>query len=717
MRTSFAGAAFLLVGAGAVTVAAVGNDSNGNSIAFNGSDTLHDVAIDVLNACGTVTASPFSLSYQGGGSGVGVTQMQNNNQQIAPMSKAMKSGDYCGIANVATALGASCPGFVDQASCEAPTFAGTTTPVIHKCTWNGTSCVAGSYPNISSHQAADLLLGLDGVSIVANETNACTSSTIVPPATDPVSNGFAGTANSMTVTADGTSGGGAPATCPGCSGTTYTFTDAFDALRVLYLGAHNDSTTAPTYDCSSPVRKTLIKQWRYIFSTPCALGNTNCPTGIQHAWRRSDLAGTSDAFLGILFGGDAPNKGSIAVGIGTPKTVSLALQKKKMDPFCNTTDANASPPVTSLGGSGDYTDADPVRVNCAATTVATNPFEDVCAPFRTPSSIIHNRGDLGVVLPILIPDVNAVSSSAWYNDTLPVCSGSCTRVAIAKSAGSLRCPGGNLPAGGECLMPYTGDNDPRCFSGSTIKCSDTNGFPDSRVYNEVVVVDASTITDPTLKAGDKYQFAIDAVKDVIQGAFYRVHEKHAGPGGTLCKQDDDTSQIGCLIESEPCSIGFAGREAAAIFPTSGAGTKEVGKALSINGVLPFSPPSVSTDPDFAIKNLFTGGTPLYPLSRRLYLATMYGFGNLNGGESLLAGCFENNANVGSAISNRHFVNVPPVPGFAGGVKCLDYPEEGSTTVPAPNVQGTGSQALVGCGLTSENPADACTGVTITGTFP
>src|ERR1700733_4921249 len=95
MRTSIVGAAFLLVGAGAATVAAV--DTTGNNIALNGSDTLHDVTVDVINSC-TGTFADFAaqkITYNGGGSGVGAFAMEGNNQQVSPMSRSLKNTEYC----------------------------------------------------------------------------------------------------------------------------------------------------------------------------------------------------------------------------------------------------------------------------------------------------------------------------------------------------------------------------------------------------------------------------------------------------------------------------------------------------------------------------------------------------------------------------------------------------------------------------------------------
>jgi hypothetical protein len=646
MRTSIAGAAFLLVGAGAATVAAV--DTTGNNIALNGSDTLFDVTQAVLASCATAFSdfTADAITYQGGGSGVGAGAQGLNTQQIAPSSRAYKNSEYCAIAAPASALASE-----------------------------------------------GLLVGIDGLAVVANPTNSCSSSS---------ANGFGGGVT-MAVTTDGTAGGATPPpTCPGCDGSNnYVFANSFDALKVLYFGLHHDG--ASTYDCASPVRKTLIRQWHNLFTSDCAAGDATCAGGLSHAWRRSDLSGTTDAFVSIL---NPPAKAGNAVGIGTLSNVPVGATKK-MNPFCNTSDANASPPTISFGGSGDFQDLDPVRTNCVAGK------DGVCGPSKV--GITPNfAGDMGIVLPVLLPD----ATTALSTDVFPLvqCSGSCTTVAPIRGPNipsGYKCPSGNAPVLGLCFMPYTGSFDPRCFSVNTNKCVDVVGKPDGRQYNKPVIVLATQI--PSGRRGTTpYQFALDANNRIMDGSFYRVHSIHAGannvPDATvgetgLCNENDDTSQIGCLVDSDPCSVGFAGREGARFYPGTGTPpTPQPGplKALAINGTPPFTP---GLDPDLAVKNLLAapGTTPLYPMARRLYVNSIYGFGNLIGGERELSQCYANNSIVTAAVTGR-FVPVP------GGVQCLDFPEELTTTAtPAPNVQGTGNVAIGGCGSgTGFTGHNACT---------
>jgi hypothetical protein len=648
-----------LAGVGAASLAAAA-DTTGSNIALNGSDTLFDVTQQVISNCGT-QFSDFGtqgISYLGGGSGVGAGQMDANAQQVSPMSRALKNSEYCSIASPAS------PGLTES-----------------------------------------LLVGIDGVAIVANDTNSCSST---------ATNGV-GTTSAFAVTNDGTSTGGTPATCPGCDAsnnytfgatgsTLYSGQPSFDALAVLYFGLTHDGT----YNCASPVRKSLIRNWKNLFASDCAAGDTTCSAGLTHAWRRSDLSGTTDAFVSVI---NPPGK-----GIGTLSTATVG-KAAKSNPFCNSVDAQASgTSVTSFGGASDFSDQDPVRTNCVAGK------DGVCEGFKFGTTSGAFAGDLGVVQVVLVPDTTTALQSDFYPAVN--CTASCTLVAPIKGnqiPAGYKCPGGGATIGGACLMPFSGTSaspDPRCITAATTKCADLTGRPDGRQYNLVTVVNATQIATAQ-KGTTPFQFALDANKRIMTGSFFRIHAASAGanevPNTTtgasgLCQENDDTSQIGCLADSDPCSVGYAGREAAKGYPgtitppaTTAVPQPDQLKALAVNGTPPFTPSGVSSDPDAALKNLLqpAGTTPLYPLARRLYFATIYGFGNLLGGEKELAGCYGNNNIIGPAISGHGFVAVP------GGVQCLDYPEDSTTTsAPPPNTQGAGNVALAGCNLGLTNQ-DAC----------
>jgi len=641
MRTSIAGAALLLVGAGAATVAAV--DTTGNNLALNGSDTLFDVTQSVITACATAFGdfTANGITYAGGGSGTGAGQMISNTQEIAPMSRALKNSEYC-------------------------------------------STAAPGGPALTEA----LLVGIDGVAVLANQTNSCSSATA----------NNVGIGGAFDVTADGTPGGAAAG--------TYAFADSLDALKVLYFGLTHDGV----YDCAGPTRKTLIRQWKNLFTTDCPAGNGTCAAGLTHAWRRSDLSGTTDAFVSVLAGAAGlPSKGGKSVGIGTLSNVPVGASQK-MDPFCNSSDANANPPTVSFGGSSDFQDLDPVRTACVAGK------DGVCQATKVPAA--NFTGDLGFVLPVFLPDVSFITASDDYPTT--TCGTACTLVAPIRGSllpAGYKCPNsGNSPVLGGCWMPYAGAAtapDPRCVSPATNKCFDKGAKrDDGRSYNMPVVVLSSQIPSAR-RSTFTYQYGLDNLNRIMDQGYFRIHSTTAGannvPDGTvgttgICKENDDTSQIGCLVDSDPCSVGFAGREAARSFPGLGAPAvpqPATNKALAVNGTTPFTASVADpSDHDAALKNLLAapGTLPLYPIARRLYVATDFGFGNLKGGEKEFAQCYGNNTILTAALANR-FVAVP------GGVQCLDYPEEGtSTSSPAPNVQGPGSVALPGCntGLTGHN---------------
>ena len=691
MRTSMIGAALFVAGAGAAGLAAAA-DTNGNNLKLNGSDTLFEVTTEVIHLCnGHNSDNTGGNTYLGGGSGVGAGQMSGAgtalaNQAVSPMSRAMKNTEFCAI-----------------------TFGTPPAPV--------TAYSSGPVP-ASQGASEGLLVGIDGVSIAANQANSCSGTSVVPSSG---ANGFGPT--SMQVLAGGT----------GTAGATYTFgtgiypgQPSFDALAVLYFGLTNDGV----YNCASDTRKTLIAHWKSLFSTDCSAGDNTCTTadhnltpntkgGLTHAWRRSDLSGTTDAFVSVL---NPPGR-----GIGTLSNVPVGAAQK-INPFCNSVDANAG--TTSFGGSADFSDKDPVRTICGLS----NAVDDVCESYKFGKTAGLNQGDLGVVLPVLIPDASVTGTGDLF--PVPACSAQnfCTNVAPIKSSfldANYRCPGSGAPPNlGFCLMPTIDNvgNDPRCISNYQNHCFDVVGKPDGRQYNLPVIVNNSQFVAPYglyKAAGTTWQFAIDVNIRPMTGSFYRIHAhtpgEHnvvvAGTTGT-CQEHDDTSQIGCLVDSDPCSIGFAGREDAQLFPGTGSPLTPVSaplKALAVNGVPPFTPDAVAiastsiyatglANPDLALQDLVApvGNLPLYPLARRLYFNTIYGASHLQGGEDELARCYGTNSITNTAISDNGFVPVP------GGVTCVDYPQERPTSSPAPNVQGSGNAALGGCLAAAGTGTDACT---------
>jgi hypothetical protein len=146
---------------------------------------------------------------------------------------------------------------------------------------------------------------------------------------------------------------------------------------------------------------------------------------------------------------------------------------------------------------------------------------------------------------------------------------------------------------------------------------------------------------------------------------------------TGCTSETDTGQIGCLVKASPCSLGFAGREAA------DAAAPFANLALRINNIIPNTA---------NIENLATAAGPVYPLARKLWFNSfqdpIVGFltPNLSAAEQALSSCMGlpavcasdadctggtgpcnlqtlrctggNNAIINTAISHANFVQVP-----------------------------------------------------------
>ena len=441
--------------------------------------------------------------------------------------------------------------------------------------------------------------------------------------------------------------------------------------------------------------------------------------------------GTTDAFVRILNppNGNGTNGKAAATVSGhgsasapsRPSSPRASLgTKTASNPFCNSKDATTSTNTTlveSYGGDSDYVDLDPIPALPARPTA---PAKTSASP-TWPSTRSQNQGDLGVVLPVLLPDSTVTASTDAY--PVNACGPQCVYVGVGPVGPAYRCPAtGAKPIAGACLYPGK-QGDPRCISSSASKCLGAPGNPDGRFYNLATITLASNFTansNPAVQnlVGNRtYQIAVDAGLHEMHGSYFRIHQKQAGlhnvPNATagttgLCGENDDTSQIGCLTDSDPCSVGFAGREAAQGFPGISTGpTAAPLKALAVNGTPPFDLANASDNDDF-VENLLTGTGTIYPMSRRLYFATIYGFGaSLQGAEKDLAACMGTEPALSAAVTKHHFVKVP------SGVRCVDYPENlNSTATPSPNKPGTGNAAFGGCNATAGTTigagTDACT---------
>jgi len=517
-----------------------------DNVALQGSDTLEQVTKDVLAQCPAAVAK--GITYNGGGSTTGENAMSaaTPTQTVAPMSRGLNP----------------------------------TTGV----------CAKGA-------TAEGLVIGLDGVAIMAasSEGNAC-------------GGGLAfSTAKTITVT---DASGNAVINCPGCdSGTnTYHLTDWKDVLALVFAGkTHAAAATPGSTDCAGDVRRSLVNNWASLFQASCSGGTC---TQLRHAFRRSDLSGTTDTFLTLV------GLPSMPLAKNVPGAVAKAIA------FCNAFGLG-----NIFGGDSDYQDKDPIRRACDAN-------EEVCG----------RDGTLGLVTPVEVPA--DLSVAALYPSV--ACSPGKFLLMRPATSGITTCPNGLGLLFGKCFQPYQdlggGAFNAHCIALRTpVQGFGANGM-NGRAYNNFV------------KNADG-SYAKDNINRFITGAYYRIHTSRVmAGGGTTCTKSSSTDQIGCLVQASPCSLGFAGREAA-----NQAGSL----ALMVNGITPTQA---------NIEHLVTtpaDATDDYPLARKLYLNTLLGFGDplVKDGELELAKCFSNNTIMNAVVSSRGFIPVP------GGVLCEDFNEQ------------------------------------------
>ncbi len=485
----------------------------------------------------------------------------------------------------------------------------------------------------------------------AGNNNIFTISSVTPPSTivtaqAPVAETFASTVN-FTVFSSRTyvvndSDTTYPSSAYGAVNGVYTFNNSLDVLRVLYGGLHHDGpkngSTDPeqgTFDAGSDVRRSLADAWGALFSGPVATSGA----ALNHVWRRSDLAGTTNAFIALVNFG--------ARGIG-----AVSGSSTKTNPFANSGDANglnatthqpvqfpANSTVKSNGGPGDFADDDPIR---RPALIGPNPSTTSTANVDL-EQVAENDGTLGLVLPVFPPDgldgavptVDPVYASGTTASPSPK---ACTTGKF-----DLLSPG-FLPTGPTGTSPAP-EGGP--FSGLVFipYFLDTSVTPNVKHYNCIAKsTNLHPFGAPTPSDNRVWNLAVRSDVDghfykdlngrfLGRAGFYRIHTTASNTlvtpgvpssGLVLAKQITADAQEGALVASDPFSIGFTGRGVDIANPQVTALSLSGQASLGTAGQ--FDPAVASYPTDQNVKNLVIGGaTPVYPLARRLYVNTLVGF--------------------------------------------------------------------------------------------
>jgi hypothetical protein len=606
MKRYLIGATVVAGCAGAVGVGA------GTTVNLRGSDTLFDFTNALMASC-PGTAGP----YAGTGSGNGQSAMVAGSQQIAPMSRFLNNG--------------ACTG-------------GVTIP----------------------RQSEGLVIGLDGIAVVGS-TNTFTNVSCngdSNPTCDPTFEPNSGAAYDTVVSG-------------------YTFNGWRDVLRVLLAGFdhNNTGTNAAAWaarDCNSAIRQTIANNYGNFFENHCVAPagetSTTVCTQIRHIFRRDDFSGTTDTMISLL-GLPAIVLPETPVTLNTNGTATTITNHTGATPFCNAVrpsfvfpqSSTTVQPTCPVGADSTW---DPtVNVNIAgnictdpvsgrtkeravyrATMQDNDPIRRACSAKEQVCS--HGaaacRG-LGLIMTMNdVPEPAPFSNADRYNATacasnnfqagpVPDIYDNITQGKKISLTGAL-CPNGDTTPTGGCTVPATASKSPKCLAGVLtaptltvsltavpLICPAGPGVAEGRAYNKHLY--SVGTTGSAIYQANGYTTPLP-----MTGAYYRIHTTQSLNPVTnrTCQFDDMTSQIGCLVEASPCSIGYAGRGSilASINPHT--------NAVKLNKQTP--------DAACIQSSLF-----LYPLSRKLYLNSITGFATAFGEELELAGCATDVAQPGLPI--------------------------------------------------------------------
>jgi ABC-type phosphate transport system substrate-binding protein len=529
---------------------------------YTGSDSLAVFTQTLVAQCGAVNggtsypalAGNAQFQYLSGGSGQGGADLRAGEQDIAPQSRPLNAAEACEV--LIEGNPSSGPGNLGNDE-------------------------AAAVNNPPGSGAEGLAVAVDGLSIALNpNTGARCDTTPADAFAAPLANTPAKTfvitnftsnvpdnAPNITTFRD------VPLPAPGgvlegspTPGTlVYRFTDFKDVLRILFAGAdksrplatgpgggggNTQSTANRLSRCSSDIRRSLVSQWDNIVEgNPASCTGTSCGT-LRRLFRRGDESGTTDIFLAILGLASAANT-----------------------PFCNGTERD---------------DQDPIRRTCQLE-------DDVCG-----------ARDLGLVQAVELPQLQNVSApnlhAAWYPTTpcsvgvfvlrdVPVLPG---------GASVTTCPDGSPQIFGQCLTPQIGPATAtgtaigaNCLNSVTNTSFLTPGGNDGRAWNRELRAAAGSLRNQRI-AGQPNPVS-------ISNAVYRMRSRN---GGAQCRQDDSTTNIGCIVGNTTCALGVAGREA----------TDNPSSPFAIAAPVGNVAPTVANIQSFA-----------YPFARKVYINSIIGF--------------------------------------------------------------------------------------------
>jgi ABC-type phosphate transport system substrate-binding protein len=666
---------------------------------MKGSDTLEDVAKGVITSCqnATLTASlglttlpAASIVYAGGGSGGGQAAMLANppTQRIAPMSRPLNGA-------------VACPG-----------GSATTQGVLDARAEQLLIGLDGIAVVGANQNHGDSLFD-DGVGVAAGCPDQIVGPVTLNFTTDCTADGCVAGATAGTFTY---TFGSWKEVLAMLYGGQNNITAQAQLLAAAADGKHRNPARI---NCASPVRKALADQWGTLFESNVANCGHGAVAGncikLKHAFRRGDLSGTSDTFVTLAGMVAIPAFTTLVSATNLQACVNPATATASafcnagtapmnkgdsdyldLDPIRRISDSGAAgtsrvgleqvaqgyvAPSNPPAVAGVDTRPDPTTVLVelpeAGGPTRQNWGPDACNSatwLAAQQANITQRKGLGLVLPIEIPTnfgdegVAYWSPSAVAGQAPTLCDAgqfapSLPDALVGGQAGV--CPDGKT---WPCLFPVHKNPD----NTITFNCLTAAAVPakapvrDERFYNILVVNSLGKyVKDNYLNPS----ITLPAARQnrTVAG-FFRLHASQltnlggnptiAGtPGTSVCKQFTSTDQIGCLVKANPCSIGYAGREAVDKLPSA---LNSFAYQLGI-ATTDAKPPTDT--------NIYALLDPLnaayYPMSRKLFVnhwndpALPVPASAAN--EDILYSCFKNDTLTSPIVTNFHFLKVPTGP--------------------------------------------------------
>jgi hypothetical protein len=627
MKTSLAIVTALLIGAGATGASAL-------VAPYFGSDTLFNITNGVIANLGL---SP-STAYVAGGSGTGQNAMLAKSQASAPMSKMLTSGACpfndttkagLGLGNASgivvgmdavDVLAAST--VLDNAACN-----GTADNTATGLAYSGSTAIFSADTNQNWKWILALVYGGKDYSTGVVDCNQASRRNLV----NSWSNLFqsAGACSNGNATCQALASAGDGTHTPlwhafrrdEASGTS----DVFASLLGL---SPSTSQTAVNGFGASPYCNALNWDTTSDTSGNCTLGNHD---------QFSGPGGIIDPLSKCTIGA-SPVCG--AAGSGThrmPPTGVWGTAPNVSKLACNHQTSDATQCIYDVLPT-DMQDNDPIRRPCQgnSTNNPNLPGEEVC----------NLDGALGVVLAIPSSDFIGRAAPTGLGQTQYATNKcntfffgnapnvfTCAPSALVHSG---ECPNGDALFGGICLIPAdsTTAAHAQCVSKPGTVASiqvRTNlgvaggnpaGNPDGRAYNLQMYNQG---TDGFVAYTEQVvQNVVSGVSTPISrdfvGGMGRIHQLQTliGNAAKGCQELDATDQIGCLVQADPCSIGYAG-DGGKTWSSRPNGTAGVPTASGTD-----SARIAEVYPTATTVNLL-GQSGEYAIARKLYFNSLVGF--------------------------------------------------------------------------------------------